>query len=91
MIAVFQGELGPCSQAKQPALFWPLLGASHGAETPGLYLHQEVLQDAFVHTGGRVIEPSGVALPPPPPAVRAIDVRLINHVGSPPTPGHAQL
>ena len=56
LVAVCCGQLGRRSNEKRPALFWPLLPASPHAEKPGVYLHDEQLQDAALHVGGAVLE-----------------------------------
>ena len=58
LLAVAHGYLGGRSSEKQPALFWPLValeGHEH-PERPGIYMHPEVFETAFVREGGFVIE-----------------------------------
>lgn len=53
LLAVTHGELGERSGSKRPAHFWPLepRGTQEAAraETPGIYLHPERLEDARLH------------------------------------------
>ncbi len=54
LLTVFHAKLGARSVAKRPAIFWPLLPFAPGArspraETPGIYLHPELLQGARLH------------------------------------------
>jgi hypothetical protein len=58
LIAVFQGRLGARTDAKQPALFWPLRvqDLSHQIEQSGIYLHPEHLHEALAREGGFVVE-----------------------------------
>jgi hypothetical protein len=62
LIAVLRGRVGRRSEAKQPALFWPLLArdraqvVENGLEEPGIYLHADAFHDACVHQGGFVLE-----------------------------------
>lgn len=57
LVAVFCGWLQKQSQAKAPALFWPIEQAtSPPAEDPGIYLHPESVEDGVIREGGFVIE-----------------------------------
>ena len=58
LIAVFQGRLDSRSAGKQPALFWPLRADEQRehVEQPGIYLHSERFQGAFLHEGEFVLE-----------------------------------
>lgn len=58
LLAVFRGCLCERSEAKQPALFWPLLQVDphKHVERPGVYLHPERFQDAAAHDGASVLE-----------------------------------
>ena len=58
LLMVAHGYLGGRSSEKRPALFWPLSapeGHEH-AEHPGIYMHPEVFETAFLREGGSVIE-----------------------------------
>jgi hypothetical protein len=60
LIAVFRGELGPRSDEKHPALFWPLIlppsPGGNRAEKPGLYLHPDRFDEAAIHMDKGVLE-----------------------------------
>ena len=58
LLAVFCGRLGPRSEEKHPALFWPVEvpAQSEHAERPGIYLHPERFEEAVLHEGGFVLE-----------------------------------
>jgi hypothetical protein len=57
LIAVFCGELGPCSDEKRPALFWPLNPAPESHfEKPGVYLHPDTFEGAGIHVDKSVLE-----------------------------------
>jgi hypothetical protein len=57
LIAVSNGRLGPRSDEKAPARFWPLDESDPpAAERPGIYLHPEMFGGARVHPGDFVLE-----------------------------------
>lgn len=57
LVAVFTGRLGARSDAKHPALFWPLdASGPHTVEQPGIYLHPELYEGAEIHPGEFVAE-----------------------------------
>jgi len=61
LIAVFAAELGSRSDEKQPALYWPLAPVTSrahegAAERPGVYLHPERFECAWIHVGATVLE-----------------------------------
>ena len=57
LVAVLCGRLGARSNAKHPALFWPLeLPGPRTVERPGIYLHPELYEGAEIHTGEFVAE-----------------------------------
>jgi hypothetical protein len=57
LVAVFTGRLQGRSEAKHPALFWPVESSdSPKAERPGIYLHANLYEGAQVHEGQWVVE-----------------------------------
>lgn len=61
LLTVFHAKLGRQSVAKRPAVFWPLLPFAPGArspraETPGIYLHPELLQEACLHADAKILD-----------------------------------
>jgi len=57
LLTVFRGRLGERSNEKEPAVFWPLDGATRDdAEKPGVYLHDERFEAAAVREGAFVLE-----------------------------------
>lgn len=59
LVAVFGGVLGPCSQAREPALLWPVEQADAKPgwlEQPGIYVHPDLVGDVRVHEGSFVVE-----------------------------------
>ena len=56
LIGVFAGRLQAQSDAKHPALFWPLEAASGSPERPGIYLHPDSYAGHRLHEGGFVLE-----------------------------------
>ena len=57
LVAVLCGRLGARSNAKQPAIFWPLeVSGPQTVEQPGIYLHPELYDGAQIHTGDFVAE-----------------------------------
>lgn len=57
LVAVFSGRLGKRSEAKAPALFWPVEQSEMpSAEEPGLYLHPGSFEAGLIHEGAFVLE-----------------------------------
>ncbi len=61
LLTVFHAKLGVRSAAKRPAIFWPLLPFTPGArspraETPGIYLHPELLQEACLYVNATIVD-----------------------------------
>lgn len=58
LVAVARGRLGPLSDEKDPAYFWPLAnpGGPATAETAGVYLHPERCDRIEIHPGQFVAE-----------------------------------
>jgi len=61
LLTVFHAKLGARSVAKQPAILWPLLPFAPGArspraETPGIYLHPELFQEARLHVDATILD-----------------------------------
>ncbi|MDQ3720441.1 MAG: hypothetical protein M3350_06635 [Actinomycetota bacterium] len=61
LLTVFHAKLGGRSVAKRPAIFWPLLPFAPGArspraETPGIYLHPDLLQEARLHVDATIVD-----------------------------------
>ena len=58
LLAVFSGELESRTEARHPAMFWPVQAGQlgHGFETPGIYLHPSLFTGAAVHPDRGVLE-----------------------------------
>ncbi|MBN1529232.1 MAG: hypothetical protein JW895_09245 [Thermoleophilaceae bacterium] len=58
LVAVSIGRLSPRQASKAPALFWPLSFevAHEHDEQPGIWLHPNLLDRAWLHEGGFVVE-----------------------------------
>ena len=54
LLVVCTGQLGPRSELKLPAHFWPV--GDSAIEQPGVYVHAQLLGDVMVHVGGFVLE-----------------------------------
>jgi hypothetical protein len=58
LVVVCRGRLGPLSDEKHPAYFWPLANPGEPAapETAGVYLHPERCDGIEIHPGEVVAE-----------------------------------